>query len=89
MTERPQQTYTLAEIAQRWGCSHSTVLTHVYTGELRALDISTNPRQRSRYIVPGDALAEFEQSRATPPPEPPAPRKRVKVRSGDVIEFFS
>jgi hypothetical protein len=89
MTDKLQQTYTLAEIAARWGCSHSTVLSHVYTGELRALDISTNRRQRSRYIVPGDALAEFEQSRATPPPEPPPKRKRVKVRQGEVIEFFS
>lgn len=81
--------YTLLEIAERWGVSHSTVLTHVYTGDLRALDISTNPKGKSRFIVPAEALADFEAARATPPPDQPLRRKRVKVRSGEVIEFFS
>ncbi|MHB9077031.1 MAG: hypothetical protein ACYC3X_06000 [Pirellulaceae bacterium] len=84
-----KQTYTLAEIAARWGCCHSSVLMLVYSGDLRAIDISTNPKGKSRYIVPAEALEAFEAARATPPPEKPLKRKRVKVRSGEVIEFFS
>jgi len=82
--------YSLQEIADRWGVSHSTVLTHVYGGELRAIDVSTNPRGKSRYIVPTESLEAFEAARATPPPEQPAaPRKRVRIPAGSVIEFFS
>lgn len=85
--------YTLQQIADRWGCSHSTVLSHVYAGTLRAIDISTNPERRSRYIIPSDALEEFEAARdvskigahLVPPPK----RNRVRVRPGEVIEFFT
>jgi hypothetical protein len=81
--------WTLQAIADRWGCSHSTVLHHVYTGELRSIDISTNPSKRSRYIVPDDALEEFETKRTMPPSDVDVPkRKRVRVKSGEVIEFF-
>lgn len=89
-TAETKQTWTLAEIADRWGCSHSTVLSHVYSGDLRGIDISTNPARRSRYIVPADALEAFEEARETPPPKTPAPkRKRVRVGAGEIIEFFS
>ena len=82
--------WTLQEIAERWNCSHSTVLTHCHTGELRAVDVSTNRRKRSHYIVPNESLLAFEQSRETPPPERPAIRRnRLKVRPGEVIESFT
>lgn len=88
--ESKKEYWTLQEIADRWNCSHSTVLSHCHAGELRAVDVSTNRRKRSHYIVPTDALLAFEQSRETPPPSPPAPRRnRVKVRPNEVIEFFS
>ena len=83
-----RQTYSLAEVAERWGCSHSSVLALVYSGDLSAIDISTNPAGRSRYIVPADALHEFEQRRTVAPPSAP-PKRRVKVHRGDVIEFIT
>ena len=79
--------YTLADVAARWNCSHSSVLALVYSGDLAAIDISTNPAGRSRYIVPADALDAFEQRRTVAPPAP-APKRRAKVRRSDVIEFF-
>jgi len=88
MATATKQHYTLAEIAERWGVSHSTVLSLVYGGDLRAIDISTNPKGKSRYIVPADSLADFEASRTTAPPEKPETRKRVHVPAGAVIEFF-
>jgi len=81
--------YTLQEIAERWGCSHSTVLTHVYDGTLRAVDISTNPGRRSRYIVAREAVEAFEESRVMPVLETtPVKRRRVRVPADAVIEFF-
>ncbi|MFW6171689.1 MAG: hypothetical protein ACODAD_14470 [Planctomycetota bacterium] len=85
-----KESFVLAEIAKRWSCSHSTVLSHVYSGELPATDISANPQRRSRYIVMREDLERFEAERATPPPERPAPkRRRVRVPAGEVIGFFS
>lgn len=90
MAAATKEFWTLGEIAERWGCSHSTVLHHVYTGELQAVDISTNPEGKSRYIVRDESLEEFEAKRAVPPPDPPKPRRnRVRVRPGEVIEFFT
>ena len=67
--------FTLAKIAERRCCSHSTVLTHVRNGALRAVDISTNPKGRSHYLVPAESLEEFEESRVTAPPQRSAARK--------------
>lgn len=89
MATATKQHYTLAEIAERWGVSHSTVLSLVYGGDLRAIDVSTNPKGKSRYVVPAAALDDFETSRTTAPPEKPEPRKRVRIPAGSVIEFFS
>lgn len=88
--KQAKEYWTLQEIAQRWNCSHSTVLTHCQTGELRAIDISTNRRKRAHYLVPDESLRSFEESRSTPQPEKPvARRKRVKLRPSEVIEFFA
>ena len=85
-----QQFFTLDAIATRWGVSHGTVLTLVYQGVLRAIDISTNPRRKSRYVVPPEALTEFEASRMTPPPSPPPPpRRRPRAAQSEVIEYFA
>jgi helix-turn-helix protein len=82
------RTYTIDQVAERWNCSSSTVLSHIYDGTLRAFDISTNPSKRSRWIVPAEALEEFEANRtfnATPVAKPP---KRKKLVRGHVIEFY-
>ncbi len=79
--------YSLAEIASRWGCSHSTVLTLVRSGNLQAVDISSNPGGRSRFIVPAESLEDFELLRTVTPPSTPV-KRHVKVRKRDVIEFI-
>lgn len=81
--------FTLSELAERWGISHTSVLNLVYKGDLLAVDVSTNPRKRSRFIVPADALEAFEDSRATEPPERPVTKhRRVRLPAGSTIEFF-
>lgn len=79
--------FTLAEVASRWSCSHSTVLSLVRSGELTAIDISTNPAGRSRYIIRADDLDAFECRRTVAAPV--APAKRPKIKRRDVIEFIT
>ena len=79
--------YSLADVATRWGCCHSTVLSLVRAGHLAAIDISTNPTGRSRYIVPAAALEAFENRRTVAPPAPKS-KRRARLRRSDVIQFF-
>ena len=82
-----KQSYTLREIADRWSCCHSSVLSLVKTGQLTAIDISTNPSGRSRFIVRADDLDDIESRRTVSPPV--TPPKRVKVKRPDVIQFIN
>ena len=41
-----KQFFTPQETADRWGCSYDTVLTHIYDGSLKAVNIGTNPSKR-------------------------------------------
>lgn len=86
-----KEMFTLADIADRWGCSHSTVLAHVASGALRAVDISTNPSARSRYIVRREVLEAFEEARETSPPAAASStrkRQRQTSATAGIIEFF-
>jgi len=80
---------TLAQIAQRWGVSHSSVLSLVYSGALVAVDVSTNPKRRSRYIVRVTDLEAFEESREQQPIPDVTRCKKVRVPKGAYIEFFT
>ena len=86
MIDRPS--CSLADIATRWGCCHSHVLSLVRSGALAAIDISTRPGGRARYIVTAEALDDFEVGRTTRPPVPKQ-KRRARVRPGEVIQFFS
>ena len=83
-----QTSYTLAEIAERWRCCHSTVLALVRSGALTAIDIRTRPTGRSRYLVMAESLEAFEDHRTVAPPAA-TQKRRAKARGRDVIEFFS
>lgn len=80
-------TFTIAQLCERWNCSHSSVLALINRGELQAIDISTNPATRSRYVVSAEALEAFETKRTTRPPEP-GRKRRVSAPVGGVVEFF-
>ena len=78
-------TYTPFQLCERWQCSHSHVRNLIRSGELVAINIGT--KGRSRYIVSAEALEAFETRRTVTPPAP-APKRRVRVNRGDIVEFF-
>ena len=90
MSETKEKFNSVAELAERWGKSHSAVLSLIYSGQLRAIDVSANPRNRSTFRIPQSAVEDFEQRRTVKSiPDAPAPRRqRVKIRPGSVIEFI-
>ena len=89
VADSQKPSYTLAQVAERWGISLSSVLMLVYSGDLPAIDVATKPAKRSRYIVLAEDLAEFELKRRSPPPEPKPERRKRRIKiPGGVIEFF-
>lgn len=55
-----KQTYSLADIAKRWGWSYSSVRRLVKSGQLPAIDVATKPQRRSYYRVLAKSLNAFE-----------------------------
>jgi len=62
------------------------VLTWIKSGELRAVNIATNPRGRPRYLIDLKDVEAFEARRSVH--KTPSTGRRRKPPSGDVIEFF-
>ncbi len=78
---------TPPELAAEWGVEHAKVLAWIRSGELRAVNLATNPRGRPRWHIDRAEVRAFEQRRAAvvkPPPE----QHRRKAESPDVIEYF-
>ena len=88
---KSEKLFTVAELAERWSKSHSAVLSLIYAGQLKAIDVSANPRNRSTFRIPAAAVQEFETRRTVKSiPDAPAPRRqRVKIQPGSVVEFIS
>ncbi|HUO07058.1 MAG TPA: helix-turn-helix domain-containing protein [Phycisphaerae bacterium] len=76
---------TPPKLAERYGVSPDKVLRWITAGEIRAVNIATNPRGRPRWVIPPGALEEFERRRSSSPPPKPQ-RRRLPLEN--VIEFF-
>ncbi len=84
---RPQY-LVLQEVADELRISYSSVLSLVRSGALSAIDVSTNPRGRSRYIVPRASLEQLLEARAVVPTAAPA-RQRSRRQSSRVAQHWS
>lgn len=79
-------TYSVKQIAERYGVSDRTVLLWVRNGELRATNCSRNmTSKKPRYRISDLQLQEFELLRQAPTA---SPRKRRKRKPQDIIEFY-
>jgi len=70
---------TPPQVAAMWGISVAKVVGWIRSGELRAIDASSNRKQRPRYLIDIEDLAEFEQRRSTIPRPKSVPRRRRQV----------
>ena len=75
-----------AQLAARWQCNVTKVLTFIRKGELRAFDMSVNPGSGlPRWRILLDAVLAFESRRSV---SKPAKRRRRKRSTPEIVEFF-
>jgi transposase len=68
---------TVRDVAKRLRVSEDKIRIWIRRGELRAINTSATACARPRFVIPPEALLEFEQRRAaTPPPKPPRRRRQ-------------
>src|SRR5262245_49153323 len=73
----PTHGFTVADVARRYRVGEDKVRAWIKRGELRAINTSAVACARPRFVVPPEALAEFERARACgPPPKPRRKRRR-------------
>ena len=79
-------TYSVQDIAKRFGVTEHTVSAWIRSGELRAVNTSRKPgSKKPAYRVTVEQLTAFEMMRT---PTPPAPKTRRKKQDTSVIEFY-
>ena len=83
-----RQKLTPPQLAKEWGVSPDKVVAFIRSGELRAIDISSNRGSpRPRYLIDIDDLRAFEAARAVIPPQPKTKRRRRRRDTG-IKEYF-
>jgi hypothetical protein len=75
---------TVRDVSLRYRVGEDKVRGWIRRGELRAVNTATTLCGKPRWVIPVEALAEFECRRtASPPPKPP--RRR---RCPEMIDFY-
>jgi excisionase family DNA binding protein len=81
-------TYSIKQVAERFGVSIKTVLLWIKSGELRAVNCSRSlASKKPRYRVSQESLTEFELLRQAPTAS--TTRRRKRKQPNDVIQFYS
>jgi hypothetical protein len=75
---------TVADAGRRYRVGSDKIRTWIKRGELRAINTALALCGRPRWVIPADALAEFERRRSGDP-RPKSPRRRRKETG---IDFF-
>lgn len=70
------QGLTVRDFALRYRVGEDKVRTWISRGELRAVNTATALCGRPRWVIPADAIFEFERRRAGGPQSRPTPRRR-------------
>jgi excisionase family DNA binding protein len=79
---RPEVGLTVREVARRYRVGEDKVRAWIRRGELRAINTAAVLCGRPRWVIPAEALSEFERQRAGGPP-PTAPRRRRRQQAID------
>jgi transposase len=75
---------TVRDVARRYRVGEDKVRGWIGRGELRAINTATALCGRPRWVVPIEALTEFEQRRAGGPPPKPPRRRRPR----EAIDYY-
>jgi len=76
--------YTVSDIAARYRVSPDRVRAWIGRGELRAINRRDVRSGRPSWVIPPEALADFERGRAAaPPPKPPRRKKKTSL-----VDFY-
>lgn len=79
-------TYSPGQLATNLGITVDKVLNWIRTGQIDAIDVSTDRQGRPRYRIDAEAIAKFKAARSPAPP--PKSKRRKKKSLEGVIEFF-
>ena len=77
---------TPPQLGKMWGVSPDKILAFIRSGELRAIDVSSNRGSpRPRYLIDRADIEAFETARTV---VPPAPRARRRRKLQNIREYF-
>jgi excisionase family DNA binding protein len=80
-------TYSIKQVAERFGVSIKTVLLWIKSGELRAVNCSRSlASKKPRYRISQESLEEFELLRSASTPAPT--RRRKRKQPDGIIQFY-
>jgi excisionase family DNA binding protein len=83
----PSSTYSVSDLAERYGVTPHTVLDWIHSGDLAAINVGRHRgAKKPRWRITQQALEAFENRRALMPL--PGPSRQQRRRRGDVIEFY-
>ncbi len=80
----PLHGLTVAECARRYRVSEDRVRGWIMRGELRAINRRDTRCGRPSWVIPPEALTDFESARAVVPP----PRQTRRKKQADGIDFY-
>jgi hypothetical protein len=76
---------TVREFARRYRVGEDKVRNWISRGELKAGNTAAALCGRPRWVIPVEALAEFERRRSSTPPQKPT---RRRPRQGRAIDYY-
>jgi hypothetical protein len=82
--DAPTRGLTISEFARRYRVGKLKVRSWIQSGQLRAINTADVKCGKPRYVIPPEALVEFERARSAAAPA----TKRTKRRP-EVPDFFS
>jgi hypothetical protein len=86
-TDAPPAGLTVADIALRYRVGEDKVRGWISRGELRAVNTADVACGRPRWVIPADALADFEKRRAGGPA--PKPERRRKKPARGFVDYYA
>jgi hypothetical protein len=83
-TEQPTRGFTTADLALRYRVSEDKIRQWIRDGLIRAINTADVLCAKPRFVVPPEALADFERVRsAATPPKPPRRKRKTEA-----VDFY-